>query len=74
MHGSQMKRFVCLSLTIYKVWEDLQKFYNENLLSRQNGMNHESYTLWKFGAIQYYIVIVMLNYCSESCLLAIHMM
>ena len=52
MHGL-LKKLVCLPLTFHKIWEDPQKFYHKNSLSRQNGMNHENFKPRKFGAIRY---------------------
>ena len=39
-------------LIIHKIWEDLQTFYNKNLLLRQSGMNHDTFRPWKFRSIQ----------------------
>ena len=38
------------------IWKDSQKFYHENLPSRQNDMNYKSFTPQKFGAIWYYVM------------------
>ena len=52
---------VHLALKIHKIWEDLQKFNHENLLSKQNGMNHKNFRQWNFEGMCMVIKLTMIK-------------
>ena len=58
MCGFQMKGLVMhLALTIHEIWEESQKFYHDNLLSRQNNTIYKNLRPQKIGTMRYYCVM-----------------